>query len=427
MTTTAAPDQLAPFVPRIKEFFLARQPILNRHQGITAYELLFRRATTGAADVADNMSATASVIVHASELGLENVVGGTLAFVNVDDVMLMSDIVRFLPHDKIVLEILESVELTDALISRVAELAGAGYKFALDDVVADSAELQKILPLVTIIKVEITNLTRDELQDLANRFRPAKVFLLAEKVETLEQFRDCLEAGFDYFQGYYFAKPVVLSGKKLDPSQMAVMQLLTLIVADADTSEIERAIKQDASLGLTLLKLVNTPAFGAGKRVDSLSQALMMLGRRQLQYWLQILLYAEPHKGANFVSPLLVLATTRGKLMELIAAKLRPGNASLANVAFTVGIMSLMDTLFGQPMDKILERFAVGEEVKDALLYHRGFYGDLLTLAGYIERIEEHGEELVPLLENLHFPVEDLHKLQVEALEWSDRISRSIA
>lgn len=425
MTTDT--DQLVPFVPRIKEFFLARQPILNRDQGITAYELLFRRATTGPADVADNMSATASVIAHASELGLENVVGETLAFVNVDDAMLMSDVIRFLPHEKIVLEILETVELNDALIDRVAELAGAGYKFALDDIVADSPELQKILPLLSIIKVEITDMTKVELQGLANRFKNGKVLLLAEKVETVEQFHACLEAGFEYFQGYYFAKPVVLTGKKLDPSQMAVMQLLTLIVADADTSEIERVIKQDASLGLTLLKLVNTPAFGAGKRVDSLSQALMMLGRRQLQYWLQILLYAEPHKGVNFVSPLLVLATTRGKLMELVASKLRPGNHSLANVAFTVGIMSLMDTLFGQPMDKILENFAVGEEVSDALLYRRGFYGDLLTLACDIERIEEHGEELVPLLEKLHFPIEDLHKLQMEALEWSDRISRSVS
>lgn len=424
---TTAPDQLVPFIPRIKEFFLARQPILNRDQGITAYELLFRRATTGPADVADNMSATASVIAHASELGLENVVGETLAFVNVDDAMLMSDIIRFLPHDKVVLEILETVELTDALIKRVAELAGLGYKFALDDVVADSPDLRKILPLVGIIKIEITNMDRAKLQALAKRFKQAQVFLLAEKVETFEQFQTCLDLGFDYFQGYYFAKPVVLSGKKLDPSQMAVMQLLTLIVEDADTAEIERVIKQDALLGLTLLRLVNTPAFGAGKRVDSISQALMMLGRQQLQYWLQILLYAEPHKGGNFVSPLLVLATTRGKLMELIAATIKPGNVSMANVAFTVGIMSLMDTLFGQPMDKILERFAVGEEVSNALLYGKGFYGDLLTLAGYIERIEEHGEELVPLLEKLDFPIAELHKLQMEALEWSERISRTVS
>lgn len=424
---STALDQLAPFVPRMKEFFLARQPILNRDQGITAYELLFRRATHGPADVADNMSATASVIAHASELGLENVVGGTLAFVNVDDAMLMSDIVRFLPHDKIVLEILETVELTDALIARVAELAAAGYKFALDDVVTDSPELQKILPMITIIKVEITGMDGNALQNLANRFKPANVFLLAEKVETLEQFQTCLLAGFDYFQGYYFAKPVVLTGRKLDPSQMSVMQLLSLIVADADTVEIEKVIKQDASLGLTLMKLVNTPAFGAGKRVDSLNQALMMLGRQQLQYWLQILLYAEPHKGTNFVSPLLVLATTRGKLMELIAAKLRPGNTGVANIAFTVGIMSLMDTLFGQPMALILERFSVAEDVSDALLYRRGIYGDLLTLATHIERIEEHGEELIPLLEKLHFPVEDLHTLQLEALEWSERIARSVA
>jgi EAL and modified HD-GYP domain-containing signal transduction protein len=243
----------------------------------------------------------------------------------------------------------------------------------------------------------------------------------------MEQFHACLGLGFDYFQGYYFAKPVVLSGKKLNPSQLAIVQLLTLIIADAETAEIERVIKQDASLGLMLLRLVNTPALGATSRIDSLNKALVVLGRRQLQYWLQIMLYAEPNKGTNFVSPLLVLAATRGKLMELIARKLKPGNANIANTAFTVGIMSLMDALFAQPMEKILEQFSVVEDISEALLHKAGFYGELLMLAGHIERIDEEGEMLLPMLEKLNFPIEDLPDLEIEAMQWSERISRSIS
>ena len=380
---------------RVKDFFLARQPILNRDQSLVAYELLFRCAATDSANVTDDLAATATVIAHASELGLEYVTGDSLAFVNVDATVLMSDFVSLLPTHKVVLEILETVHVTPQLIQRVAELAEAGFSFALDDVVADSDEVQKLLPLVKIIKIDVMDMALETLMRLASRFRQAGKILLAEKVETLEQFQDCLNLGFDYFQGYYFARPGILSGKKLSPSQLTIMQLMALIMTDADTREIELCIKQDVSLGLTLLRLVNTPAFGTSRRIDSLGQALVLLGRRQLQRWLQILLYADRGKGRGFMPPLLTLATTRGKLMELMAEKIRPGQSGVADIAFTVGIMSLMDTLFGTPMEKILQQIAVADSVSDALLQRKGLYGDMLKLAEYIERVEETGSSAV--------------------------------
>jgi len=216
---------------------------------------------------------------------------------------------------------------------------------------------------------------------------------------------------------------VILSGKKLAPSQIAIMQLMALIMADADTTEIERNIKKDASLVLTLLRLANTPGVGVTQRIDSLGQALTVLGRRQLQRWLQIILYAEHNKGSHFTSPLLQLATTRGKLLELITEKLRPDNRAMADTAFTVGIMSLMDTLFGQSMEEILDQVSVVSEVTDALLYRKGFYGDLLKLAEYIEQIEKTGVLLIPTLQKLHLSIEDLYALQLTAFEWSNNVS----
>ncbi|HEV2612812.1 MAG TPA: EAL domain-containing protein [Noviherbaspirillum sp.] len=408
---------------RVKEFFLARQPILNRDQSLAAYELLFRSAAAGPANVTDDLAATASVIAHASELGMENVIGTSRGFVNVDAAVLLSDIILFLPKDKIVLEILETVKVTPALINRVAELAKEGYVFALDDVIADSNDVQQLLPLVEIIKVDIVNMESADLVRLATQFKTAKKKLLAEKVENVEQFQQCLDLGFDYFQGYYFAKPVVLTGKKLSPSQLAIMQLIALIVSDADTAEIERTIKQDASLGLTLLRLVNTPAAGVTQRIDSLGQALLVLGRRQLQRWLQILLYANPGKSGSVNSPLLVLATTRGKLLELMAQHLYPGNRNKADTAFTVGIMSLMDTLFGLPMEKILEQISVVDEVSQALLSRTGPYGDMLQLVQCIEHIKESGPQVAELLQKLDLPVEDFNALQIAAFEWSDSIA----
>lgn len=419
-----APDVSLP-VQRVKEFFLGRQPILNRDQSLAAYELLFRSAADGPANVTDDLYATASVIAHASELGMENVIGTTRGYVNVDAAVLMSDIVQFLPKDRVVLEILETVKVTDRVLARVRELTQAGYVFALDDVTFDSEDVKKLLPLVEILKIDITGMKQRELFRLSSQFKAANKKLVAEKVENLAQFQNCLDLNFDYFQGYYFAKPDVLSGKKLSPSQMAIMQLLALIVSEADSAEIERRIKQDASLGFTLLRLVNTPAAGVTQRIDSLGQALVVLGRRRLQRWLQILLYAEPAKTNSATAPLLLLATTRGKLLELMAEKLQPGNRAMADVAFTVGIMSLMDTLFGLPMDKILQQTQVADDVSRALLFRQGIFGDMLKLVESIENIKEAGPLVVPLLKKLRLSSEQFYALQLAAFEWSDKVSRA--
>lgn len=428
MAPCKMPDQLTDASAgesRVREFFLARQPILDRDQGLVAYELLFRRAAIGPADVVDDLEATAAVIEHTAALGLENVIGGVLGFVNVDEAVLMSDIVRFLPAAKVVLEILETVVASPELIERVRELVAAGYTFALDDVITHSEHLAGLMPFVKIIKIDVTSMPAQLLRELSTKFHASGKVLLAEKVETIEEFNACLGLGFSYFQGYYFARPLILSGKKLAPSQLTVVQLLSLITADADSVRIEATIKQDASIGLMLLRLVNTPGVGVANRIDSLPQALMVLGRRQLQRWLQILLYAQPGKDRNGTSPLLALATTRGKLLELMADKLMPGQRIVADTAFTVGIMSLMDALFGQTMESMLAQIVVSDEVSEALLHRTGPLGDMLNLAGYIERIDDSRELMAPLLERLQLAPDELLAMQLVAFEWSNQLSGS--
>jgi len=408
----------------VRDFYLGRQPILDRNQGLFGYELLFRNAPVGPANIITDLSATAAVIAHASQLGMEKTIGDALGFVNVDADVIMSDIFSFLPREKVVLEIVETMQVTQPVLTRIQELVGHGFSFALDDVTGETAAVAALLPLIDYVKMDVRNIPLSTLMKLAPRFRQDKKKLVAEKVETREEFKNCLDLGFDYFQGYYFSKPVIMSGKKLSPSQLAVMELMTLVTSEADNQEIERAIKRDVSLALNLLRLVNTPAVGARQRIDSLSQAVTILGRRQLQRWLQIMLYAEPSKRGHSMTPLLMLATTRGRLLELMAGKLRPSQRHAADVAFTVGIMSLMDTLFGIPMTEILAQIPVNEEVSEALLYRSGFFGDLLKLAECIERLEDMDEQVVPALRNLVMSTDDLVELELAAFEWSDNVVR---
>lgn len=410
---------------RVREFFLARQPILDRNQALVAYELLFRNAAAGPANVTSDLSATASVIAHASQLGMEKVIGDSLGYVNVDAAALMSEIFHFLPREKVVLEIVETTKVTPEVMTRVEELVKEGFRFALDDVITDTEDVQKLLPLVDVVKFDLRDMPLSALLKLTPKFKQSGKKLLAEKVENQEQFQTCLELGFDYFQGYHFAKPVILSGKKLSPSQLAIMQLMSQINSDADNVDIERSIKNDVSICFNLLRLVNTPAVGARRRIDSVSQALMVLGRSQLQRWLQIMLYAEPCKKGHAMTPLLTLAATRGKLLELIAQQIEPRNRGMADTAFTVGIMSLMDTLFSMPMEEILEQVSVVDAVSDALLHRQGVYGDLLRLVEHMERIEEAGPMFDELVDRFNLHGDDLYAVQVKAFEWSDEVARS--
>jgi EAL and modified HD-GYP domain-containing signal transduction protein len=409
---------------RVREFYLGRQPILDRNQALFGYELLFRNAPVGPANISSDLSATASVIAHAAQLGMEKVIGDALGFVNVDADVIMSDIFSFLPREKVVLEVVETMKVSQPVLNRMAELVGLGFSFALDDVTLDTGHVQALLPLVEYIKMDMRDMPLSTLMKLAPRFKQDNKKLVAEKVETREEFKNCLDLGFDYFQGYYFAKPVIMSGKKLSPSQLAVMELMTLVTSEADNLTVERAIKKDVSLALNLLRLVNTPAVGVRQRIDSLSQAVTILGRRQLQRWLQIMLYAEPAKRGHSMTPLLMLATTRGRLLELLANKLRPSQRNVADVAFTVGIMSLMDTLFGIPMAEILTQIPVNDEVADALMFRGGFFGDLLKLAECIERIEELEDHIVPTLRDLAMSTDELVELEMAAFEWSDNVVR---
>ena len=412
--------------PFFNHYFLARQPILDREQRLVAYELLFRDTQSNEALFTDGMAATATVIAHASELGLEYVVGQQLAYVNVDTQALMSDLIRFLPTHRVILEILESVSATPEVLARVAELKRAGFRFALDDVIAASDDVQKLQALVDVIKVDIHQVAPDALAALTRLLQGAGKMLLAEKVETRAEYEQCLRLGFDYFQGYYFARPLILSGKKIAPSELAILHLLDLIKADAEHVEIERSIKHDALISLYLMRLVNTPAVGARMRIDTVGQALLVLGRRQLQRWLQILLYVQPGPAPQFTSPLLQLATTRGKLLELMIEKLCPGQRSLADIGFTVGVMSLMDALFSIPMADILSTVNVDDKVRDALLLRRGDYGRMLTLIEHLEQAQC-GTALAQSLHELSLTAPELHAIQLAAFEWVNDYVQGVA
>lgn len=405
------------------QLFLGRQPILDREQRLVAYELLFRNGTRNSAEVTDGLQATATVIANAfSELGVEAALGNCRGFINVDEAFLFSDMLELLPRHAVVLEILETVPPTAAVVERCAALKAAGFTLALDDVIQLEPEFADLLALVDIVKVDIQPLTRVQLMQLVMKLTPLGKQLLAEKVDSREQMEQCLKLGFTLFQGYYFAKPTIIAGKKLDHSQLSLMKLMGLLLSDADSSELETALKPEPGLTVNLLRMTNSVGSGSTEKITSLRHAITVLGRRQLQRWLQLLVFASGSQNGS-TNPLLLMAATRGRLLELIAEELRPGDRALADQAFMTGIMSLMPALVGQPIDEIVAPLGLASSVRDALCNSSGALGEMLRIA----ENSENGE-LEQLANNLaRLPglgPKALNRAQTQALQWANSIGQ---
>jgi c-di-GMP-related signal transduction protein len=406
-------------------FWLGRQPILDRSGATVAFELLFRSGTANSAAVTDDRMATASVISHAfGELGIASVLGDHRGFINFDAELLMSDVVELLPPKQTVIEILETVQITPEITERCRELRKRGFSFALDDIVQLDAVHSPLLPFVEVIKIDVLGVSPEDLKRLVRKARGAAwIQLLAEKVDSREQSEYCRDLGFDLFQGYFFAKPTIIKGRRADPSRRQLMRLLEQSLDDGDNAGIEQTFKESPELSYKLVRLVNSVGVGGARGpIQSLSHALVILGRRQLQRWLQVLLFAHQSTG-HFPSPLLQMAAARGKLMELLAER-GSKDARWHDRAFMTGILSLLDALLETPMTEVIEQLRLPDDVRAALLERTGKLGHLLRVVESLERTDDSGVSAL-LAQGAPCTTGELPALQIEALSWSNALGKA--
>lgn len=409
-----------------QELFLGRQPILDRDHNLAAFELLFRSSHVNGAQIDDDLLASATVINHAfSELGVEHVLGRYVGFINLSAPLILSDVIELLPKERVVLELLETVEVNDNVVARLKELKAMGFKLALDDYLGQEEQYAEVLGVVDVVKVDVKDLDPARIQAITARLKNWPVRLLAEKVDTREQADLCHRLGYELFQGYYFARPSIIKGKRLTHAETAIMRLLGLVMADADTPEIELVFRQNPDLSLTLLRLVNSVAVGSRTRITSLSQALVLLGRNQLQRWLQLLMYAiSSSPDAKFPSPLLVLAATRGRMMEQLAAVWSGASTEARDRAFLTGILSLVSALLALPLAEVLKTLPLPDEVRVALLDRTGELGDMLRLVEVVEQTDVQG--IAALLDQFPFlDAATVNGAYVEAIDWANRIGET--
>ncbi len=365
----------------LNETYLSRQPVLDLQQELVGYELLLQPA--GSAGGTGNSPENAAMLVCGAyaELGIRSALGRHKAFLRVDPDFLHDDAIEALPAEGVVIQILLDRIPDERMLERCRVLRERRYSLALADYAGLDEQSSPLLTMVDYVKIDIRGKDSRRLLELAGPLARLPLKLLAQGVETREDFVRCRDAGFQLFQGYHFARPEIVSGRRLTASQTTIIQLINLAARDADTVKIEEGIKHDPALAVNLLSIVNSVAYNFSRRISSLRQAITVLGRRQLQRWLQLLLMTPAGKVPDASrTPLLQVAALRGRMLELLVGQVRPRDATLAGQAFITGIMSMMPTALGMPMNEIFEQIALEQEIVAALQSYQGTLGKMLML-----------------------------------------------
>ncbi len=398
----------------MKDVFLARQPILDLERDIFGFELLYRFGGLNSFDPAsDPDQASSRIVIDAFQnFGLSKITGGKPAFINFSESLIMGEVAALLSPDQIIIEFLEDIEPTAQILERLQQLKKLGYRIALDDFVY-APEYDPLVDLADIIKVDFL-LSRPTGRAAIERcLKGRQITLLAEKVETWEDFALAKELGFSLFQGYFFAKPEVMTANALTTLQINHMELLLRAAEpELDFTAIAEIISRDLSLTYSVLRLVNSAIFYKRLPITSVHHALTYLGERQVKRW--ITLIALQNVSTASAPALVTQSLVKARFAELLAPKI--GLSAIGPSAFLAGLFSSLDALLRRSMGVIMDELRVADEVKQVLVAHGGPLEPVCSVVraymrGDWDRVESHMEEL-----GLHFS--DLSQVYLEALQW---------
>ncbi len=401
--------------------YVARQPIFNTRKKIFGYELLFRDSTAKFAPDIDGDTATSTVLANTFfNIGIDTLIGGKKSFINFTQNLLVRKVPLLLPKEETVVEVLENVEPTSELIDACQEMVNKGYTLALDDF-EYSPELDPLINLAHIIKFDFRLSSMDQIASYLQQLPKRNgLKMLAEKVETYDEFEQAKQMGFDYFQGFFFCKPQLVKGKDVSGPQLNLLQIMAEVNrADFEFSSLEKLIAPDVSLSYKLLRYINSAFFAKAKEITSIQQALVYMGEAEIRRFVSLMAMSNLGKGKP--DELIRAACIRGKFCELMGG-LSSDRSSSAEL-FTLGMFSLIDAIVDQPMMTVMKDLPLSERIKDALCHRRG---ELIGYLGLMECYEKGEWPLVArLADALRIPQDKLPKLYQQACEWANTFPES--
>jgi len=361
----------------MENLYIARQPIYDKHLNVFGYELLYRNSMTNSAQFDDHNQATCETILNAfMHIGIDSLVGSALAFINLPEEFIINETLTPLFNSQSVLEILEDVEPSAEVIDGIKRLKKKGFKIALDDFEYKDS-LVPFLELADIVKIDVVALSSTRVrEEFAYVRKYEHIKILAEKVETQEMKELCLDLGFDYFQGFFFCKPQLVKQKRISTNKSVVLNLINKIQnPEMDYDEFQSILSQDVTLSYKLLRYINSAMFSLRLEVDSIKEAVVLLGQDNLKKWLSLILMSK--LGKDKPNELIVIALIRGRMCELLAEELFP---EIQPQMFIIGLFSVLDALMDKPMVELMDTVILSSVIKIALLYHEGQHGEILDI-----------------------------------------------
>lgn len=402
------------------EAFLGRQPILDAEWNVAGYELLFRSSQPDSRDPADSASATSHEIVNTVlGFGLDRLLGGKPVFINFDRVLLLEDWSALLPPDKVVIEIPSSVPPDPEILAALDKLRRQGYALALHNC-TDETRIEAFAPFLDILKVDFEHTSAADQERLIHRYRKPNIGIIAEKIKTEAEFQRASELGYDYFQGSFFVSPTVLQTSRVPASQMSGLRLVKLMHGeDLDLRAIEDLIRHDISFSHSLLTYLNSAAFHWADRIESIHQALLLLGTDDVRKW--IWMASLSSLGQNRPPVLMAQVLMRGRFCEVIAecAKLELGDSD----PFLAGMFSLLDAILQMPLRTILAELNIGRNIRKALL-GTGGDADPLSLALRIVKSYELGDfhDVEVAAQRIGLSADALSSCYFQSLAWVETV-----
>ena len=399
------------------DVFIARQPIFDRDQQVVAYELLYRDSERNAAIIDDPDRATTSVFVNSFiELGLDRVLDRLPGYINMSRPLLLGEVELPRTDNPIVLEVLEDIIPDEEVLEALRWRSREGYSIALDDF-RYAPELLPLLDLADVVKLDIQQLGPAGVEEHVRRmWGYPGVTLLAEKVETQEEFEHCAELGFDLFQGYFFCRPKVLRGRRADPAELTVLELVAkLNETEFRFAELADIVERDVSLCYKLLRFVNSAYFNLPRRINSVQHALVILGRANVRVWMSLIALSQiegkPHQ-------LLVTSLTRARMCQRLAERLEWD--SNPDAYFLAGLFAAIDAFVDRPKEEVVSSLSLAEEIEKGILHGSGPVGRVLDLVLHSERADWDGADLLGL------SAQRVNDLYVEAVRWASQTADAI-
>ncbi|MES2306640.1 MAG: HDOD domain-containing protein [Gemmatimonadota bacterium] len=403
------------------DIFVARQPIFDRGRRVVAYELLFRSGLQNSFGNTDPTVASLSMVgTTLMGFGLDALLGDRRGFFNASRRLLVEEQWRSLPVESAVIEVLEWVSPDEEVIAACAALKAAGYQLALDDFVA-SPEYEALVEYADIIKIDFLATPVAERAELVQRFKPRGIVMLAEKVETYEDFAMALDAGYDLFQGYFFCKPEMMKGKDLAPFKGNMARLIAeMNRPELDFPRLEELIQQEVSLSVKLLRFLRSASFGWRHEVTSINQALRILGEKAARKWasLVVLTMIGDDKPMELVTTSLV----RAQFCEEVGARLP--NVDRRGDFFLVGLLSTIDALLDRPLPELLQEMSLSEDVREALRGEATALGECLAMVTAYDQGDFSRAESLAAERGLDS--EELPAAYTKSIAWVDEIFASL-